>query len=88
MGKWLFIGALLILVAGIANVFLQSGALMVTIAVLAVGIFTAFILHDLKRVRDGYETNYITATLGVYLSLFNVFQALLMLLGNGGGNQE
>ena len=88
MGKWLFIGALLIMVAGIANVFLQSGALMVTIAVLAVGIFTAFILHDLKRVRDGLETNYITATLGVYLSLFNVFQALLMLLGIGGGNQE
>ena len=88
MGKWLFIGALLILVAGIANVFLQSGALMVTLAVLAVGIFTAFILHDLKRVRDGYETNYITATLGVYLSLFNVFQALLMLLGIGGGSDE
>ena len=88
MGKWLFIGALLIMVAGIANVFLQSGALMVTIAVLAVGIFTAFILHDLKRVRDGYETNYITATLGVYLSLFNVFQALLILLGIGGGREE
>ena len=88
MGKWLFIGALLILVAGIANVFLQSGALMVTIAVLAVGIFTAFILHDLKRVRDGHETNYIMATLGVYLSLFNVFQALLMLLGIGGGREE
>ena len=84
MGKWLFIGALLIMVAGIANVFLQSGALMITVAVLTVGIFTAFILHDLKRVRDGLETNYITATLGVYLSLFNVFQALLMLLGLGG----
>lgn len=84
MGKWLFIGALLILVAGIANIFVQSGALMITIAVLAIGIFTAFILHDLKRVRDGLETNYITATLGVYLSLFNVFQALLMLLGIGG----
>ncbi len=88
MGKWLFVGALLILVAGIANVFLQSGALMITIAVLTVGIFTAFILHDLKRVRDGLETNYITATLGVYLSLFNVFQALLMLLGIGGGREE
>ena len=88
MGKWLFIGALLVMVAGIANVFLQSGALMITLAVLTTGIFTAFILHDLKRVRDGYETNYITATLGVYLSLFNVFQALLMLLGIGGGNQE
>ena len=88
MGKWLFVGALMILVAGIANLFLQSGALMITLAVLAIGVFTAFILHDLKRVRDGYETNYITATLGVYLSLFNVFQALLMLLGIGGGRDE
>ena len=88
MGKWLFIGALLVMVAGIANVFLQSGALMITLAVLTTGIFTAFILHDLKRVRDGHETNYIMATLGVYLSLFNVFQALLMLLGIGGGREE
>ena len=88
MGKWLFIGALMILVAGIANVFVQSGALMITISVLTIGVFTAFILHDLKRVKDGLETNYITATLGVYLSLFNVFQALLALLGIGGGREE
>ena len=88
MGKWLFVGAILLLVAGIANVFIQSGALMITVAVLAIGIFTAFILHDLKRVKDGLETNYITATLGVYLSLFNVFQALLLLLGIGGGREE
>ena len=88
MGKWLFVGALMIMVAGIANIFVQSGALMITIAVLTIGVFTAFILHDLKRVRDGLETNYITATLGVYLSLFNVFQALLMLLGIGGGREE
>jgi len=88
MGKWLFVGALLILVAGIANMFLQSGALMVTISVLSVAIFTAFILHDLKRVQDGLETNYITATLGVYLSLFNLFQALLMLLGIAGGRED
>jgi modulator of FtsH protease len=84
MGKWLFVGAVMLLVAGVANIFMQSGALMITIAVLAIGIFTAFILHDLKRVKDGLETNYITATLGVYLSLFNVFQALLLLLGIGG----
>lgn len=84
MGKWLFVGAIMLLVAGVANFFLQSGALMITIAVLAIGIFTAFILYDLKRVRDGEETNYITATLGVYLSLFNVFQSLLLLLGIGG----
>ena len=88
MGKWLFIGAILLLVAGIANFFIQSSALMITLSVLAIGIFSAFILHDLKRVKDGHETNYITATLGVYLSLYNVFQSLLMLLGIGGGRDE
>ena len=88
MGKWLFIGAILLLVAGIANFFIQSGALMITLAVMAIGIFSAFILHDLKRVKDGYETNYISATLGVYLSLYNVFQSILMLLGLGGGRDE
>ncbi|KQM78950.1 Bax inhibitor-1/YccA family protein [Xylophilus sp. Leaf220] len=88
MGKWLFIGAIMLLVAGIANFFLQSSALMITLAVLAIGIFSAFILYDLKRVQDGHETNYITATLGVYLSLYNVFQSLLMLLGIGGGREE
>jgi len=61
---------------------------MITLAVLAVGIFSAFILYDLKRVRDGLETNYITATLGVYLSLYNVFQSLLALFGIAGGRDE
>jgi modulator of FtsH protease len=88
MGKWLFIGAVMLLVAGIANFFLQSSALMLTIAVLAVGIFSAFILYDLKRVRDGYETNYISATLGVYLSVYNVFQSLLALLGITSGSND
>jgi modulator of FtsH protease len=88
MGKWLFIGAIMLLVAGIANIFLQSSALMITVAVLAIGIFSAFILYDLKRVQDGSETNYITATLGVYLSLYNVFQSLLMLLGVFGGERD
>ena len=88
MGKWLFIGVILLLVAGIANFFIQSSALMITLSVLAIGIFSAFILHDLKRVKDGLETNYITATLGIYLSLYNVFQSLLMLLGLSGGREE
>ena len=88
MGKWLFIGAIMLLVAGLANIFLQSSALMITIAVLAIGIFSAFILYDLKRVQDGEETNYITATLGVYLSLYNVFQSLLALLGIAGGKED
>ena len=88
MGKWLFIGAVMLLVAGLANFFIQSSALMVTLSVIAIGIFSAFILHDLKRVQDGYETNYITATLGVYLSIYNVFQSLLALLGIFGGSDE
>ena len=88
MGKFLFIGAILLLVAGLANFFIQSSALMITLSVLAIGIFSAFILYDLKRVQDGLETNYISATLGVYLSLYNVFQSLLALLGMAGGRDE
>ena len=88
MGKFLFIGAILLLVAGLANFFIQSSALMITLMVMAIGIFSAFILYDLKRVRDGEETNYITATLGVYLSLYNVFQSLLALLGIFGGQSD
>ncbi len=88
MGKWLFIGVIMLLVAAIANFFIQSSALMITLSVLAIGIFSAFILHDLKRVKDGIETNYITATLGVYLSLYNVFSSLLALLGIGAGRDE
>ena len=88
MGKFLFIGMIMLLVAGIANIFIQSSALMITLSVISIGIFSAFILHDLKRVQDGYETNYITATLGVYLSIYNVFQSLLALLGIFGGNDD
>ncbi len=88
MGKFLMIGVIMLLVAGIANVFIQSSALMITLSVLAIGIFSFFILYDLKRVQDGEETNYITATLGVYLSLYNVFSNLLALLGIFGGERD
>ena len=88
MGKFLFIGAIGLMVVGIANIFVQSSALMVTLQVLAIGIFSGFILYDLKRVQDGEETNYITATLGVYLSVYNVFQSLLSLLGIFGGSRD
>lgn len=88
MGKFLFVGAILLLVAGIINIFVQSSALMVTLAVLAIGIFSAFMLYDLKRIIDGGETNYISATLALYLSIYNVFQSLLALLGIFGGDRE
>lgn len=88
MGKFLFVGAIMLMVAGVANVFLQSSALMMALSVLAIGIFSAFILYDLKRVQDGEETNYISATLSVYLSLFNVFQSMLALLGLTSGQDD
>ncbi len=88
MAKFMTIGAILVLVAGIANVFIQSSALMITLSLLVIGIFSFFILYDLKRVQDGEETNYITATLGVYLSLYNIFQSLLALFGIGGGSSD
>ncbi len=88
MGKFLFIGMIMLLVAMIANIFIQSSALMITLSVLAIGIFSVFILYDLKRVQDGLETNYITATLGVYLSVYNVFSNLLALLGIFGGERD
>jgi modulator of FtsH protease len=88
MAKFMTIGAILVLVAGIANFFIQSAALMITLAVLIIGIFSFFILYDLKRVREGEETNYITATLGVYLSLYNIFQSLLALFGIGGSSSD
>ena len=88
MGKFLFVGALMMLVAGIVNIFLQSSALMLTLSVLAIGLFSAFMLYDIKRVIDGGETNYISATLAIYLDIYNVFQSLLALLGIFGGERE
>jgi modulator of FtsH protease len=88
MGKFLFVGVLVLIVAALANVFLQLPALMLTISVIAIAIFSAFILVDLQRVVQGGETNYVTATLGVYLSVYNVFSNLLAILGIFGGNRE
>ncbi|GAA5234375.1 Bax inhibitor-1/YccA family protein [Verticiella sediminum] len=86
--KWLFTGAVIILVAALANIFFQIPALMLTISVLAIGIFSAFMLVDLQRVINGGETNYVSATLAIYLDVYNVFANLLMLLGIFGGDRD
>jgi len=88
MGKWLFVGALAIMIGGIINVFVGSTAGMMVISVLAIGIFSAYMLFDLKQIIDGGETNYISATLALYLDVFNVFQSLLALLGIFGGERD
>jgi len=88
MGKWLTVGALVLMVGSIINMFVASSAGMLVISVLGIAIFSAFMLYDLKRIVDGGETNYISATLALYLSLYNVFQMLLMLLGIGGSRDD
>ena len=88
MGKFLFVGALVLMVGGIINVFVGSSAGMMVISMLAIGIFSAYMLYDLKQIIDGGETNYISATLALYLDLFNVFQSLLALLGIMGGERD
>ena len=88
LGKFLFVGALILMVVGIANIFLQSSALMLTVLALSMAVFSAFMLYDIKRVIDGGETNYISATLAIYLDIYNVFQSLLALLGIFGGDRD
>jgi len=88
MGKWLFVGAIGLMVGGIINVFVGSTAGMMVLSTLAIVIFSAYMLYDLKQIVDGGETNYISATLALYLDIFNVFQSLLALLGIMGGERE
>ena len=81
MGKFLMMGVMLLIVAAVANIFLQMPALMLTIMVLAIGIFSALLLYDVNRIITGGETNYISATLAIYLDIYNIFSNLLALLG-------
>ena len=79
MGQWLFVGVIGLMLASIINVFVGSTTGMLVISTLAIVIFSAFMLYDIRRVIDGGETNYITATLAIYLDILNVFQNLLAL---------
>jgi len=88
MSKFLFVGALALMIGSIINVFVGSTTGMLVVSVLAIGIFSAYMLYDLKQVIDGGETNYISATLALYLDAFNVFQSLLALLGIFGGERD
>jgi len=80
MGKFLFVGMIALLVAMLANMFLQIPALALTISTLVIVVFSLFLLYDLNRIVRGGETNYVMATTGVYLSLLNIFSSLLHLL--------
>jgi len=88
LGKWLFVGAVVVMIGSIINIFVGSSAGMMAISVAVIAIFSAYMLYDLKQILDGGETNYISATVALYLDLFNVFQALLALLGIFGGERD
>ncbi len=88
LGKWLFVGLAVMIVAAVANIWLQMPALYLALSAMGVAIFSAFILYDLKRIIDGGETNYVTATLSVYLSVYNLFSSLLHLLTALGGGDD
>ena len=88
MGKFLFVGAMVVMIGSIVNVFVGSSVGMLVISVLVIGIFSAYMLYDLKQIIDGGETNYVSATLALYLDIFNVFQGLLALLGLTSGNND
>ena len=88
MSKWLFVGAIVLMVGGIINVFVGSSVGMMVLSMLGIGIFSAYMLYDIKQIIDGGETNYISATLSLYLDIVNVFQSLLALLGIMGGERD
>lgn len=88
MGQWLFMGVVVLLIGSLINVFFQSSVMFLVMSVMSIGIFSAFMVYDLKRIIDGGETNYISATLALYLDLINVFQSLLSILGIFGGERD
>jgi modulator of FtsH protease len=88
MGKFLFIGLILLIVASLANLFFQIPALSLTISAVAVLLFSAYILFDVSRIVNGGETNYVMATLSLFLDIYNLFVSLLNLLLAFAGNRE
>ena len=80
MGKFLFIGVILLLIASLANIFFAIPALSLTISAIAVLIFSAYILYDISQIIHGGQTNYVMATLTLYLDIYNIFVNLLSLL--------
>jgi len=88
MGKFLFIGLILLIVASLANMFFQVPALALTISAIAVLIFSAYILFDISQIVQGGQTNYVMATMSLYLDIYNIFINLLSLLMAFSGERD
>ncbi len=80
LGKFLFIGLILLILASLANLFFQVPVAALTLSTVAVLIFSGYILYDVSRIIHGGETNYVMATLALYLDIYNIFVNLLSIL--------
>ncbi len=84
LGKALMIGSVVLLISGIALTFFSfPGATLIYLAIVLV-LFSVYLMYDLAQIIQGGETNYIRATLSVYLDIYNIFTSLLSILGLGG----
>lgn len=81
MGGFLMVGFLLVMLAAVANIFLAIPALSLMISAVVIMIMSGFILYDTSRIIHGGETNYVMATIGLYMTIFNIFVSLLQILG-------
>ncbi len=81
LGGFLFVGMMVVLVAILANIFFAMPAMSLAISAAVIFIMSGFILFDTSRIIHGGETNYVLATVGLYLSIYNIFTSLLTLLG-------
>jgi modulator of FtsH protease len=81
MGGFLFAGIMVVFIAAIANIFLAMPALSLAVSAGIILLMSGFILFDTSRIINGGETNYIMATYGLYLTIFNIFISLLQILG-------
>ncbi len=88
MGKFLTVGLVVVLLAMVANIFLQMPVLHLVISAAVVLLFSGYILYDISQIMQGGETNYVTATLAVYLDVYNVFVSLLNLIMAFGGDRD
>jgi modulator of FtsH protease len=88
MGNFLLIGAIVIMLAVVANVFFQSPIVHLVLLSAFVLFSSLLILWQVNAVVRGGETNYVSVTLSLYIAIYNLFSSLLQLLGIFGGNRE
>jgi FtsH-binding integral membrane protein len=88
MGKFLFVGLIMLVLASLANAFFHIPVASLAISAIAIMIFSGYILYDISQIIHGGETNYVMATLAIYLDIYNIFVNLLNLLMALAGNRD